>query len=176
MRRIAGRFTDMIGNAVGTLIFLRTEGPTQLAHADAELVGHDIFHHAHGFSSPLGGVKEFSRSLSDYSVDELASLGVRLGKRVELAFLSGIAVQGQFEAILRENHRNLVLTFSDCKVNTLRDDILFDPPWGVFDMAVGTAVISVAGGSIISNSGPRSRCCAKKCCRRSEPQGLMMRR
>jgi phenylalanine-4-hydroxylase len=145
--QIAGRFVKVMHNAVGTPIFLRTEGPTQLAHGDRELVGHDIRHHPHGFSSPLGGVKEFTRSLSDYSVDELASLGVTIGKPVKLEFLSGITVIGRLDRILRENHRNLILSFSDCTVTTLGGDVLFDPSWGVFDMAVGTEVVSVAGGA-----------------------------
>jgi phenylalanine-4-hydroxylase len=145
--QISGRFADLKCNAVGTPIFVRTDGPTQLAFNDRELVGHHIDHHPHGFSSPLGGVKEFSRSLSDYSVDELASLGVKVGRRVTLPFLSGITVEGQLDGILREQQRNLVLSFSDCTVTSPEGELLFAPEWGVFDMAVGTRVCGVAGGA-----------------------------
>ncbi len=145
--QISGRFTAMRLNAVGTPIFLQTTGPTQLAHRDQELLGHHIDHHPHGFSSPLGGVRGFSRSLSEYSVDELANLGIRRGQIVTLPFLSGIVVHGRLNSILREDQRNLILSFSDCTVTDPDQQLLFEPSWGVFDMAVGAHITSVFGGA-----------------------------
>jgi phenylalanine-4-hydroxylase len=40
----------------------------------------------------------------------------------------------------------LIIAFTDCTVK-LRDKILFDPSWGVFDMVCGKKVRSVFGGA-----------------------------
>ena len=37
------------------------------------------------------------------------------------------------------------MTFNDCKV-TYNGEILFDPSWGVYDMAVGEKIVSVFSG------------------------------
>jgi phenylalanine-4-hydroxylase len=39
----------------------------------------------------------------------------------------------------------LIMSFSGCSV-TFRDKILFDPSWGIFDMAVGEKIISCYSG------------------------------
>lgn len=145
--QVSGVFCEQLLDAVGTPIFLKTSSPTQLAFKDKELYGQGTVEHKHGFSSPLGLIKDFSRCLSEYSIDELRALGVAIGQRVILEFLSGITVCGELMAITREEHRNLIFTFQDCYVHALDGRVLYDPSWGVFDMAVGAEVVSVFGGS-----------------------------
>lgn len=145
--QVSGRMVEVICDAVGNATYLRTEGPTQLAWRDREIYGHGTETHPEGFGSPIGLLKDFSRCLSEYSVDELKAHDVVIGQRVRLEFLSGITVEGELRDILRQEHRNLLLSFDDCRVTDLDGRVLFDPAWGRYDMAVGARVDSVYGGT-----------------------------
>ena len=145
--QVSGRFVEVCCDAVGNATYLRTDGPTQLAFRDSELYGHGIEAHAGGFGAPVGRLKDFSRCLSEYSVDELKAHDIRLDEQVSLEFLSGITVRGCLRHILRQEHRNLVLSFEDCTVTDLEGRTLFQPEWGRYDMAVGGAIDSVWGGT-----------------------------
>ena len=41
----------------------------------------------------------------------------------------------------------ILISWQNCTVKTAEDEILFDPSWGVYDMAVGEKVISVFCGA-----------------------------
>ncbi len=144
--QVSGLFDERLCDAVGNVVYLRTRGPTQLAFKGRELYGHSIEAHAQGFGAPVGMLKDFSRCLSHYTVDELGAHDIAIGKSVRLEFLSGVTVEGHLEEILRQDHRNLVLSFKDCQVTTLEGRVLFQPDWGRYDMAVGSAITSVSGG------------------------------
>ncbi|RLQ23176.1 aromatic amino acid hydroxylase [Seongchinamella sediminis] len=144
--QVSGRFCEVLCDAVGNATYLRTEGPTQLAYRDRELIGHGVDYHAQGFGSPIGHLKDFSRCLSLYTIDELKAHDIVIGERASLEYLSGITVSGVLDRVHRQDHRNLVLSFSDCKVQDLDGRILFDPAWGTYDLAVGAAIDSVYGG------------------------------
>ncbi|TXS89846.1 aromatic amino acid hydroxylase [Parahaliea maris] len=145
--QVSGRMVEVMCDAVGNPVYLRTEGPTQLAWRDREIYGQGIEAHPEGFGSPVGLLKDFSRCLSDYTVDELKAHDIRIGERVTLEFLSGVIVVGELRNIVRQEHRNLILSFEDCRVTDLRGRVLFDPAWGRYDMAVGARVDSVFGGT-----------------------------
>lgn len=142
----SGVIAEALCDAVGNVTYLRTEGPTQLAWRGTELFGHGTSYHADGFGSPVGLLKDFSRCLSQYSIDELKAHAIVIGERAELEFLSGITVTGVLDGVLRQEHRNLILSFDDCTVVDLTGRVLFDPAWGRYDMAVGGQVSSVSGG------------------------------
>ncbi|MEH6588313.1 MAG: aromatic amino acid hydroxylase [Halioglobus sp.] len=144
--QVSGVFTEVLTDAVGNAIYLRTEGPTQLAYKEVEIVGHGVSYHKEGFGSPIGHIKDFSHCLSHYTVDELKALDVSVDQRVRLEYLSGITVEGVLLNILRQEHRNLVLNFADCTVVDLKGRILFDPAWGPYDLAIGSSISSVYGG------------------------------
>jgi phenylalanine-4-hydroxylase len=144
--QVSGVFTEVLRDAVGNAIYLRTCGPTQLAFDDRELLGHGVDHHADGFGSPIGYLKDFSRCLSEYTVDELKAHDIAIGKRVRLEYLSGITVDGLLERVERQNHRNLILSFAECCVTDVEGRVLFAPEWGVYDMTVGARIASVYGG------------------------------
>lgn len=145
--QVSGRLVELCCDAVGNPTYLRTEGPTQLAWRGRELYGHGIDAHQDGYGAPVGLLKEFTRCLSDYSVDELKAHAVVIGEPVRLEFLSGITVEGRLENILRQEHRNLLLSFSNCRVTDLAGRVLFQPDWGQYDMAVGARISSVFGGT-----------------------------
>jgi phenylalanine-4-hydroxylase len=126
-------------------IFIRTEGPTQLCYKDKQLDGHGKDYHKDGFSSPVGKLKNSSITLELLSDGDLEALGIKTGKTSTLEFASGIVVEGLLERITRKEGKILIMTFSQCKV-TFCDKILFDPSWGMYDMAVGEKIISAYSG------------------------------
>lgn len=144
--QVSGVFSEVLCDAVGNATYLRTSGPTQLAYGGKEIFGHGVSHHREGFGSPIGHIKDFSRCLSDYTVDELAAHDIAMGQYARLDYLSGITVEGKLEKVFRQDHRNLILTFTDCSVRDLQGQVLFDPAWGNYDLAVGSAITSVCGG------------------------------
>lgn len=145
--QVSGRFVEVLCDAMGKAIYLQTSGPTQLAWRDTEIYGHGTAAHAEGFGSPVGKLKDFSRCLSEYSVDELKAHHIVIGEPVVLEFLSGITVRGRLQHVLRQEHRNLLLSFADCTVTDLHGRVLFEPAWGQYDMAVGACIDSVYGGT-----------------------------
>ncbi|MDO8860617.1 aromatic amino acid hydroxylase [Haliea sp. E1-2-M8] len=145
--QVSGQFVEVLCDSVGKAVYLQTTGPTQLAWRDTEIYGHGTAAHAEGFGSPVGRLKDFSRCLSEYSVDELRAHHIVIGEPVVLEFLSGITVRGRLQHVLRQDQRNLLLSFADCTVTDLQGRILFEPAWGQYDMAVGAFIDSVYGGT-----------------------------
>jgi len=144
---ISGQFTRMIKDAVGNATYVQTTGPTQLAYRGLELPGHGIEYHGAGFGSPVGRLQAMERCLSSYTVDELKQNGIDTGQPVCLEFLSGITVRGLLVGVLRREQKNLLFSFEQCTVSTRGGELLFDPEWGNYDMAVGDSIVSVYGGS-----------------------------
>ena len=144
--QVSGIIESMLCDAVGNVVYLRAAGPTQLSWNHRELYGHGISAHPQGFGSPVGLIKDFSRCLSEYTIDELKAHDIRIGEAVVLEFLSGISVAGRLQSILRQEHRNLLLSFIDCRVTDADGTVLFEPDWGQYDMAVGGEIVSVFGG------------------------------
>lgn len=144
--QVSGVFTEVLCDAVGNATYLRTEGPTQLAYLEREVTNHGVDYHSQGFGSPIGHIKDFSRCLSEYTIDELKAHDIVIGQVTRLEYLSGITVQGNLQQIHRQDHRNLILTFRECTVTDLNGRILFDPAWGIYDLAVGSCIDSVYGG------------------------------
>jgi phenylalanine-4-hydroxylase len=145
--QVSGIFEEILCDAVGNAIYLRTRGPSQLAWRGSEIYGHGTQAHATGFGSPIGLLKDFSRCLSQYTIDELKAHNIVIGQSCRLEFLSGITVVGQLRQIHRQEHRSLILSFDDCTVTDMAGRVLFDPSWGCYDMAVGARIDSVFGGA-----------------------------
>jgi phenylalanine-4-hydroxylase len=144
--QISGQFSEVRCDAVGNATYLRSNGPTQLAYQDREIYGHGVEQHPEGFGSPVGYLKDFSRCLSEYTVDELAAHDIVIGEKVSLEYLSGVTVTGLLTDIIRQDQRNLLLSFESCEVTDLDGATLFDRSWGRYDLAVGAKVTSVYGG------------------------------
>ena len=144
--QVSGIFNNVISNN-GQIVYLSTSSPTALAWQNKELVGHDKSYHAHGFSSPVGRLKNTSMPLENMSIDELMSLEIEVGKQLSLEFESGVNVQGKL-INLSKNRKglNMILSFEDCRVS-YNDEILFQPEWGTYDMAVGELIVSVFSGA-----------------------------
>ena len=129
--QVTGVFTEVLADGKQQPIYLRTTGPSALAFANEQLDGHGKDHHADGFGSPIGNWKETS---------------LRQGENATLEFESGVVVNGRVERLLERDGRLVLITFSNCTAK-LGDRVLFDPSWGVYDMAVGDRITSVFNGA-----------------------------
>lgn len=118
-----------------TIIYLRFEGPTQLAYKDQELPGHDKSYHASGFGTALGELRSTSWE----------QVLMKVGETQSLEFSSGVKLTGTVLKKTDAKGQLLIVTFEQCSVK-LKDRVLFDPAWGLYDLAIGSQVTSVFGG------------------------------
>lgn len=143
--QISGTLKDFVLGENGDVAYVQWDGPTQLAFAGTELRGQGSQRHAHGYSTPLGFLRDERRCLSTFSPTDLERIGARNGQRLRLEYTSGVVVTGELIQRVFEGPRLLLLTFKDARV-TLGDRVLFDPSWGEYDVAVGSAAESVYSG------------------------------
>jgi phenylalanine-4-hydroxylase len=145
--QVTGIFSDMgLGNN-GELTYIKTSGPSALAVENKQLDGHGKLYHKDGFSSPAGRLKDSSLPLEDFGNDELRAFGLNTGNQAVLLFESGIHVSGIVTEIKKQNNKIIMITFEDCTVKESNGNILFQPEWGMYDMAVGEKIVSVFNGA-----------------------------
>ena len=144
--QVSGVFTEVITDENNSPIYLRTTGKTALAFRDKELEGHGVDYHKDGFGSPVGKWKQTSASPELLTNDQLHALGIVEGRKAKIEFVSGIVVSGKVENILRRDGKLLLITFSNCTAK-YGDRVLFNPDWGMYDMAVGERISSVFNGA-----------------------------
>ncbi|MBP6218631.1 MAG: aromatic amino acid hydroxylase [Oligoflexales bacterium] len=128
--------------------FIRWSGPAQLCHQGKQLEGQGRLRHPQGFSCPLGSWKGLvDKQPFEASDADLKRLGLVIGQRARLEFLSGFQLEGRLKNILREpvQQRLLLMTWEDVTVKK-DDQVYFDPSWGEFDMPLGQEITSVCGG------------------------------
>lgn len=143
--QVSGQFTRVIEHE-GTPIYFQTTGPTALALRDRELVGHGRDYHAQGFGSPLGKLKGINLAIEDMGPRDLMAYDIYEGKRTRIEFEGGVTLEGEVITGKRNLQGKIVLiSFKDCTVRC-DGEILFDPSWGIYDMAVGRHVISAFSG------------------------------
>ncbi|MGE5316643.1 MAG: aromatic amino acid hydroxylase [Chloroflexota bacterium] len=142
--QISGTFKDCIyeGNNV---VYLKTSGNSALAYNNKELPGHGKMYHKEGYGTPAGLLSNSRKPLYDLSEDELSALGIEDGKECELIFESGVKLTGRLTGIRRADGKNLIFSFHNCNV-IYKDQVLFDPSWGKYDMATGNEVVSAYPG------------------------------
>lgn len=127
--------------------FIKLSGPVMLSHDNRQLKGHGKDYHRDGFSSPVGKLAGIETPLEYIPLDDLALIGIVEGKKAELNFGSGIGVSGIVKSITESQGKILLITFTDCTVKDKDGKLLFDPSWGVYDMALGEKIISVFCGA-----------------------------
>ncbi len=136
--QISGKLVEFAQDPSGAVSFVKYEGPVQLSQGDRQIEGQGADYHKQGFSSPLGRVKGRGRDASTLTEDEL-----KVGR---LEFESGVVLEGKYRSRVERNGRNLIVTFDQCRI-THGARTLFDPAWGPFDLACGSRVTSVFGGT-----------------------------
>jgi phenylalanine-4-hydroxylase len=145
--QVSGTITEFKVDGHDDPYFIKTTGPTSLAVNNKQLPGHSKNYHADGFSSPVGKLKNVHAPLENLTEEERENLGITKGKAVELEFESGIKVKGTVKSILSFLDKTQLITFTDCTVTDKKGHLLFDPSWGVYDMAVGEKIVSVFCGA-----------------------------
>lgn len=141
---VSGTFTGVISDK-GVVEYIRTAGPAMLCYNGKLLPGHGCDYHADGFGSPVGKLKGCKIPLESMSEGELANSGIVIGQQTVLEFESGVRVAGLLDSLTRKEGKLLLMTFNQCLV-TLRDQDLFLPAWGLYDMAIGESIVSVYAG------------------------------
>jgi phenylalanine-4-hydroxylase len=145
--QVTGTVAEFKVNKSNEPYFIKTSGPSALSVNNKQLHGHGKDYHKDGFSSPVGKLKGYQRALEDFSEDELSTIGIKENETAVLDFESGITVNGHIKSILINNEKVQLITFTDCTVKDKEGNVLFDPTWGVYDMAVGEKIFSVFCGA-----------------------------
>ncbi|MGF7040031.1 aromatic amino acid hydroxylase [Mucilaginibacter lappiensis] len=145
--QVSGTITEFKVDEHDQPYFIKTTGQTALSLNNQQLPGHGKNYHRDGFSSPVGKLKNIHTPLEDLSDEEMDNINIAKGKTAELDFESGILVKGTVKGILAFQGKTQLITFTDCTVTDKKGHILFDPSWGVYDMAVGENIISVFCGA-----------------------------
>ena len=152
--QISGVFAQMIKNEDNEVVFFKTEGPTALSYREKEVIGHGITAHKHGFSSPLGKLKGINLAIENMGPRDLQAYNFYDGKEISFEFESGITVKGLNVIGIRNLRGELMLIqFTNCTV-TYKNELLFSPEMGGFDMAVGKEIVSAFTGAADYNSFP----------------------
>jgi phenylalanine-4-hydroxylase len=77
---------------------------------------------------------------------DLDAYGIYEGKKLKLEFESGVVVEGRTITGTRDRRgKILLISLDECTV-TYKDQVLFQPDWGVYDMAIGKEVVSAYAG------------------------------
>ena len=149
--QVSGIFNNVL-DVHNTPIYFQTNSPTALSFNGKELIGHGTEHHPSGFGSPVGKLEGINIAIEDMSPKDLEVYGIVEGKTTSLNFEGGIKVEGEIITGKRDLQGKIILiTFKNCKVTHL-ESILFDPSWGVYDMAIGKNISSAFAGPADSNS------------------------
>jgi len=125
--------------------YLSFTGPVALSVEGRLLEGHDQRTHPDGFGSPVGRIKNIPVPPGMMKQEDLESLGLIEGRECSFAFESGVAITGTLRRVTRHAGKIILLSFSDCLVK-LNDRVLFEPSWGVYDMAIGETITSCFSG------------------------------
>jgi phenylalanine-4-hydroxylase len=145
--QISGHFSRMIQNEDNEVVYFETEGPTALSYREKEVIGHGVSMHNNGFRSPLGKLKGINLAIENMGPRDLQAYNFYDGKPISFEFESGITVAGMNVTGIRNLRGELMLIqFTNCTV-TYKNEILFSPEMGDFDMAVGKEIISAFAGA-----------------------------
>ncbi|MDO5968418.1 aromatic amino acid hydroxylase [Flavivirga aquimarina] len=149
--QISGVFTNAI-ESNGNPIYIQTTGKTALAYHEKELVGHGTSTHNKGFGSPIGKLKGINLAIEDMSPRDLSAYNIYEEQSVTLEFEGGIIVSGEIITGKRNLQGKIILiSFKNCTV-TYNNTVLFQPEWGIYDMAIGKDIVSAYSGPADLNS------------------------
>lgn len=143
--QVSGVFTNVI-ETDGKPAYIQTTGKTALSYRDKELVGHGTNYHKDGFGSPIGKLKGINIAIEDMSPRDLRAYDIYEGERITLEFEGNITVSGEIITGSRNLQGEIILiSFKNCTVKHF-EQVLFQPEWGIYDMAVGKKIIAAFSG------------------------------
>lgn len=150
--QISGHFSRMIKNEDNEVVYFETKGKTALSYREKEVIGHGTSRHKNGFCSPLGKLKGINLAIENMGPRDLQAYNFYDGKPIAFEFESGITVKGLNITGMRNLRGELMLIqFTNCTVK-YKDEVLFLPEMGDFDMAVGKEIVSAFAGAADYNS------------------------
>ncbi|MEH7180442.1 aromatic amino acid hydroxylase [Neobacillus vireti] len=148
--QLTGTLRRILKDEDGVAIYIQTEGPSALAYENTELLGHGKNSHQDGFGAPIGRIKNLKNPLELLTDEELEEIGISFGKNCTFEYESGVKVKGTPVQLIRKDGKLLLITFKDCTVS-IKEQILFQPEWGTYDLAVGESITSVFAGAADSD-------------------------
>lgn len=149
--QISGVFTQVIEDD-GKPIYIQTKGKTALSYREKELVGHGTNKHSEGFGSPIGKLKGINLAIEDMSPRDLKAYAIYENECVTMEFEGNIKITGKIITGSRNLHGEIILiSLKNCTV-THGETVLFQPEWGIYDMAVGKKIVSAFSGPADVNS------------------------
>lgn len=144
---LSGILSGFDTDAAGNVAYIRMQGPVAVSHKGKELEGQGAAYHAQGFGSAVGKFKGSDRLPEDFTDGDLEAIGIRKDIFSEFFFESGVHVSGIPVSVTRSAEgRLMLLSFKDCRVEW-NGKVLFEPAWGIYDMAVGSHITSVFSGA-----------------------------
>ena len=150
--QISGNFSRMIQNEDNEVVYFETTGEAALAYRNRELIGLGAERFPGGICSPIGKLKRSTLPIERMSPRDLKAYGIYEEQVNTFDFESGITISG----MITTGTRNvmgalLVVHFDQCTV-TYKDEILFSPENGPFDMVIGSNIVSAYAGAADYNS------------------------
>jgi phenylalanine-4-hydroxylase len=143
--QISGDFIKVIEHN-GHPIYFQTSGKTALSYREKELVGHNKNKYPNGFGSPTGKLKGINLAIEDMSPRDLRAYDIYEKEKIVLEFEGGVVVKGEIITGTRNLQGKIILiSLKNCTV-TYNDEVLFEPEWGNYDLAVGKKIISAFSG------------------------------
>jgi len=143
--QISGIFSRVIEHDAKP-VYIQTNGPTALSYREKELVGHSTEHHTEGFGTPIGKLKGINLAIEDMSPRDLKAYNIYEGEKVSLEFEGQIKVTGDIITGTRNLKGEIILiTFDNCTV-THKNEVIFKPEHGFYNMAVGASVAAAFNG------------------------------
>ena len=125
--------------------YLNYLGKTQLCYKNAEIDGHGTVTHPGGYGAALGHIIPLNKSLYELSDEELKTINVEPAKHSTIKFYNGLIVSGTINSIIKFEGKPILITLNNASVR-LKNDVLFKPDWGQYDLACGNKIVSIYGG------------------------------
>lgn len=147
--QVSGLVTDVKVHK-GQVAYIKTSCSTILCYKNKLLKGHGESTHNHGYGTPVGKLKGFMKPLRYFTDKDLERAGIEKGKHCKLELESEVKVEGKLQSLLRKEGKVILMSFSDCSVK-FEDEVLFEPDWGVYDIAIGEKIVSAFFGSADPN-------------------------
>lgn len=147
--QISGIFTHVIPSLrdASKVAYVQTTGPTTLSYRDKELIGHSVQIHPDGFGFPVGKLKGIHLAIEDMSPRDLEAYLINEGEQMSLEYESGIIIKGKVISGTRNiAGKILLITLDECLVQ-FQDQILYQPAWGLYHLAIGKQIISAYAGA-----------------------------
>lgn len=77
--------------------------------------------------------------------EELKTIKIEPEKHSTIKFYNGLIVSGTINSIIKFEGKPILITLNNASVR-LKNDVLFKPDWGQYDLACGNKIVSIYGG------------------------------